>query len=76
MSKKNGVGPKATAALDATGLDWWVEGGKKHRKVFLSGRLAAVLAHGSNSRGRSEHLDENNAKSIRRLAEAIKRGDA
>ena len=76
MAKKNGVTPKLARALDATGLHWWEEAGKKHRKVFLAGRLAAVLPHGAKSRGRDETMIENNIKSIRRLAAAIKRGEA
>jgi hypothetical protein len=75
-SKKNGLGPKTQAALEACGLEWWEESGKKHVKLYVAGRLASVRSHGTGKRSREEEMDDNTAKSVRKLVAAILRGDA
>lgn len=34
-------------ALEKTGLRWHIHSGKKHRKLFIEGRLAMVFSHGA-----------------------------
>jgi hypothetical protein len=36
--------------LEASGLPWRTENGKKHGKIYLGDRLVAIMPHGSRSR--------------------------
>ena len=55
-------------ALDATGLAWAIENGRKHSKLRLDGRLIAVMSR-SNPSSRSRNRDSRNIVSqIRRAA--------
>ena len=62
--------PEIRDALEATGLPWTVESGKKHHKVRLCGRLAVVLSHGS-KRPKAKTVP-NGITAIRRLAAELK----
>lgn len=57
--------------LDATGLPWRVEQGKKHIKLLIDGRLATVISrstHGPDS-GR---IVQNTLSTIQRAARAAR----
>lgn len=38
------------AALDAAGIDYHVEIGKKHRKLYVGGKMVMVFSHGACAR--------------------------
>ncbi len=56
---------RLTAMLDESGLPWEARPGKKHVKIFLCGRMVAVVSH---SRGPdSAHGDKNSIAHIRKV---------
>lgn len=61
------------AALDATGLPWEIDEGRKHYRVLLAGRQVCVLSKGGKARAnmRSSN-DKKNVNSIERLAAEIR----
>lgn len=73
--RTNDISRAITDALEATGLPWAIEHGRKHRKVLVCGRLAGILPTylskgGSNpDTGRST---KNLVSQIRRAAERFK----
>lgn len=58
-------------ALDATGLPWEVEPGKKHQKIKLGGRLVAILPYGKEQSAYKRAL-LNTISQIRRAAQELK----
>ena len=38
-------------ALTDTGLPWQIKPGKRHWKIFVDGRMASILPHGSGDGG-------------------------
>ena len=55
-------------ALEATGLGWTSENGKKHVKLYLGGHLIGVLPH---SKGKSNSAAQRQVKNmVRRIARA------
>lgn len=67
------VPPELAAALDATGLPWEVEIGKKHRKIRLAGRLVTVIPHGPKQEA-NKRVVFNTIKNVRHMEKTIKEG--
>jgi hypothetical protein len=61
---------KALADVEAEGLTWTIEQGKKHRQVRINGRMATILPT-NGGRSRSPFDTQNVITSIRRLAREI-----
>lgn len=59
-------------ALNATGFEWSVEPGSKHRKVKMAGFLVAVLGHRAPSGG--DRAIKNTVAQVRRAAQQIREG--
>ena len=60
------------AALEATGLPWSVEKGGQHRKIRLSGRLAATIPMCNGGCRRDSRAEKNVIAEIRRKSREIK----
>lgn len=58
-------------ALDATGLPWEVEPGKKHQKIKLGGRLVAILPYGKEQSAYRRAL-LNSITQVRRMAREMR----
>lgn len=54
-------------ALRATGLPFEIRNGKKHKKVFLAGKLISVFSHGNSARD-TDRLMSNFRADLRRIA--------
>lgn len=59
-------------ALDATGLPWTVENGSKHKKVYLAGRLVAVLPNSRVNTTGTTRANSRTLRDIEKLANEIK----
>jgi len=59
------------AELDATGIPWEIEPGKKHQKIKLGGRLVAILPHGKEQSAHKRSL-LNAVTQVRRMARELK----
>jgi hypothetical protein len=69
------VTPRLRAALEACGLPYEIEPGKRHHIVRLAGQVATILPRGSTRRSESAgRHDINNAKAVERLARKLKEG--
>jgi hypothetical protein len=61
-------------ALDATGLPWEIDEGRKHYRLMLAGRQVCVLSKGGKARANAvSSNDKKNVNVIRRVADEIKR---
>lgn len=40
------VDPRLREVLEASGLPWHIETGKRHRKLYVGGVLVTVISHG------------------------------
>lgn len=69
------IDPRLEAALDATGLPWIVEDGKKHHKVKLAGKLVAVYPYGKKQDAYKRAL-LNTITQVRRVAQELKTHDS
>jgi len=56
--------------LDATGLAWRIEEGKRHIKVFMQERMIMVLPRGDKAQQTGDHKLKNDIAQIRRAARA------
>lgn len=57
--------------LDATGFEWRLVPGKKHLKVFVGGRMAAVLSKGTKN-GKCRHQIRDFKHDINRVVRLLK----
>jgi hypothetical protein len=62
--------PRLRDELDACGLPWELGRGRRHLKLFVAGRLAAVIPHGT---GKTEdrRADNNVLAAVRRLVREL-----
>jgi predicted ATPase len=58
-------------ALNATGYEWHVEPGKKHRKIKMAGFLVGILPHGKHNETDMRAI-KNTVAQIARAAQQIK----
>jgi hypothetical protein len=64
---------RVEAILDETGLEWTIENGKKHKKIFLGGRFIGCLSQGSKVPGfRSvDNIISNIRRAVRQHGQAV-----
>lgn len=60
--------------LEDSGLDWSIEAGGKHFKIYVEGHLAGILPRGHHS-SRDKRALLNTRSQIRRLVTALKGDD-
>lgn len=69
--KRPALDQRITAELEASGAPWRIYHGKRHVKLEVAGRLAAVLPHGRRERARQNGRNADNAlAAVRRAVRA------
>lgn len=69
--KKSQLPPILLEALEASGLDWTIDTGSKHLKIYIEGHLAGILPHGKAS-SKDKRTVLNTRSQIRKLVMALK----
>lgn len=59
------LAPYLRELLEASGLEWRVESGRRHRKVYVAGRMVLVVPH---TAGRDAGSQSRNAEAALRRA--------